>query len=674
LAESGSTSLGRTVAGAGGRFFLPDLSSGLCELLVRRPGQAVFHSPGLEIPETGAADFGRIVLPGGETLTGRVVDPQGSPLAGVEVWMMPTEPTATAPWGAEPFTRTGADGRFTVTGLAPQAAIVLSLCHEGSLPEKLVLGSLPAEPVTVTLRPAGVLSGTVEGPDGAPVPGALVYTRRTGGLHEETLQACATADQEVTTDGEGRFALPPLEPGWYTVFAQGKGFRRGRIDRLEVRAGPGSPLRFALERGAALAGRVSGPAGEPVYRAAVSIVRNGHGVQAMTDTDGRYRLEGLDTGSVAVTVWAIEQAYAETKQSTEIVPGENGLDIALAAAPPRPEQHAVYGRVVGPRGEAVPGAIVSAPGARAVSAVDGSFQLSLPEGKATLSAESADYPLGGRTIVEVSAAGVLRGVEIRLLPRVELKGRLTGLAADETAWAWVMATSSDLFRTIRGRVSADGSYLVAPLAAGDWRLVAGTGGRLTSPRSLHIEPGEAAVAADLDFPPVSPVSGRVAEAGGEPVAQAEVLFSSMESSVTATTRADGSFEARLADGEYSVKARRWGSEAETPYIPLVVAGAAAGLEIRLPPAIELHGLIRGLAPGQIPTIQIADPFVRAGTVDAGGAFHLSGLRPGIWTLRVKLDAESDNLPRLLTANVTVHEGDTDIEMDLTFPPEDAPPP
>src|SRR5579863_5139298 len=81
----------------------------------------------------------------------------------------------------------------------------------------------------------GTLRGTVTDPSAAVVPGATVVALGTG------------VSRTATTDGQGRYTLPNMPPGKYTVRADAKGFVTFIKPDLDVPAGQASALDIALQ-------------------------------------------------------------------------------------------------------------------------------------------------------------------------------------------------------------------------------------------------------------------------------------------------------------------------------------------------------------------------------------------------------------------------------------------
>ena len=110
----------------------------------------------------------------------------------------------------------------------------------------------PAKPAP-SPTPPPTLEGTVKGPDGKPVEGALVIARSTVDHSDPTLS--------TQTDASGRFRLAVRRAVPHMMRVEAKGFAGSTVEK----ARPGTPLVVALARGGVLEGTVrDGTTGQPV--------------------------------------------------------------------------------------------------------------------------------------------------------------------------------------------------------------------------------------------------------------------------------------------------------------------------------------------------------------------------------------------------------------------------
>ncbi len=304
----------------------------------------------------------------------------------------------------------------------------------------------------IELAPGGAISGRVtRAVDGSPVADGYAAAWETD----------TWATGSAGTDQDGRFRIEGLPTGDYHVYAEGAG-GENLVPRV-VTGSDGAELTFHVEVGAETTGvdlalapgggiegvvrsaRDGAPlAGVYVYANHVSGVG---GRDTMTGDDGRFALTGLAAGDHVVATnhadW-VHQAYDhvlfdETATPVRVTVGETagGVDFDLTAA----------GRIAGRVVDAVTGAPVEGvwiatfyrqdvplPGAWAVSAADGSYQVgSLPPGEWVYAIAYDDgdryawqwyngaLAFANATPVEVALEGVTTGVDFRL----HQPGRLT---------------------------------------------------------------------------------------------------------------------------------------------------------------------------------------------------------------------------------------------------------
>jgi carboxypeptidase family protein len=115
----------------------------------------------------------------------------------------------------------------------------------------------PAKP-RPSPTPVPVLEGTVKGPDGKPIEGALVIARSSVDYSDAALS--------TQTDATGRFRVTVKRPVAHTVRFEA----RGLAGRTVEKARPGTPLDVALAKGGVIEGTVrDGGSGQPVAQVRV---------------------------------------------------------------------------------------------------------------------------------------------------------------------------------------------------------------------------------------------------------------------------------------------------------------------------------------------------------------------------------------------------------------------
>jgi hypothetical protein len=514
------------------------------------------------------------------TLHGTVVDAAGEPVAGARVWI-PIQPLG--PPGA-PSAVTAADGSFAIHGLPPNEAFAV-VCADGFLQGEEII-PYPAEPVRIVLDKAAALRGRVLGPDGTPQPDAQVRARPAswnGGVSVVRFAYYCLPVDSVVADAEGSFAFERLEPGPFTVVAEVPGLHPGSSSPVLLEAGSTKNLDLQLREGGVVAGRVIDPDGAPIPGARVEVWLSPGEIKATSGPDGSFRLAGADRGYFQVRAsaehfqpGAVEVYLADEELKTDVVLEREGNLFEIA------------GRVLGPDGLPVEGALVAGSAAEAASARDGSFSLRLPEARFAgtpltvfLSARKEGLAPFRKDVVLSEAR--TEGLVIHLETGVRVSGRILGLTPAERKG--VEATLSGLAeggnRPIEITASSDaaGRFELGPVPPGSWLAAARSGHRRAS-RQIVLDPGQAEVSVDLTFPPLWEVSGRVFDAGGLPAARASVAASDGKGLVaSAWTHSDGTFSLRVPAGDLTLIVRHGHLDRLQPLV--VGAAPVSGVEVRL---------------------------------------------------------------------------------------------
>ena len=242
-----------------------------------------------------------VVIRGGAVVAGTVSDTSGKPVAGARILVVSgNEPDA----AVSRLTTSGADGTYRVVGLMPGPLQTLGVAAAGFVTvdgyasgRELIAGADTR--IDVTMIRGGVLEGTVRGPTGRVIAGALVHARA-----ERAREGLAGSDRAVTDNG-GRYRMTevPLGAGHVRVSAPGlyqpdasKGWYvvEGESDRRVVDV--------TMACGIPVVGRVVDTAGRSV--AGAGVLANGNASEGswsssrenrstLTDRDGRFAYPGL---------------------------------------------------------------------------------------------------------------------------------------------------------------------------------------------------------------------------------------------------------------------------------------------------------------------------------------------------------------------------------------------
>ncbi len=287
-----------------------------------------------ESPTTQPAAGATSELMPSETL-GRIVDMSGKGVAGAVV--SSTKP----PWTAT----TDSDGRFHLPIIDPGSPLILTIRAAGyAFREDLSLhrladGTYGPDKGVFELHRAGRLEGKVLGPDGRPLAAAplsvsTIQQYRHIGIHTSN-------HLRAITDAEGQFVIDAVPPGLLLLMYPWQGPSAGEVTAgkwaawtkpgerypsapikgvcaaVRIELGDGQTIKDRVvdlsQSTAAVEGQVLDRAGRPVPNAKVALYWKEKGgwlpvasldyPPAMTDANGRYRLERLPVGSWHIGAW-----------------------------------------------------------------------------------------------------------------------------------------------------------------------------------------------------------------------------------------------------------------------------------------------------------------------------------------------------------------------------------
>jgi uncharacterized GH25 family protein len=405
------------------------------------------HAAAPPTKDTAPATQTPAVVAAGSVLEGLVLDGTTSrPVAGAKVRASEERGSAAAPTATRASTATGAPaadldagrtattdakGRFRIEGLASGRYKVTAEARGFGLGARVI--SVPTPAVQVFLFAGGWITGTVRGPDGRPVGGALVFAEPDSPI---PLRPAAP----TTSDAAGRFEIVGLRDGVHRLVVRHPAFAPGGASRVFVEKGASAQVDVALSAGLTAVGRLVGGTGQPLRgRITVEEVDGeplptaGDRPQAEAGPDGRFRLEHLPRGSHVLAV--VARGYLAKRVNVELDPRDRQTDlgeVALEAG------LGIRGRVKDKAGRPVPAARIEAVQDRSAGIpaasleperseestdADGSFAVTVSSpGTYRITARASGY---GAAVKRVEA-----GSESATLV-LEPAGAITGLVVDE---------------------------------------------------------------------------------------------------------------------------------------------------------------------------------------------------------------------------------------------------
>lgn len=664
---------------ADGSFRIAGLDPGTYDITIRRRGYARFKQGGLEVPEADeATDVGEFSLVLGAQIQGYVIDPEGTPIEGVEISvreMADRSPHAmlaasVGAIGGTPDAITGPDGWFTVEDLLPEAEVELTFARSSYVRHQEPGVRAPrAEPVAITLRPASSLSGVVLDPEGQPIPGATVNLTRSvtaggGGMVMKMMRR-----EDTVADDVGAFRFENLEPGTVSLTVDAPGFQTANRDGIEIPKGEDvEGVEVRLEPGAVLIGRVTAPDGNPAIGA--ELRRAGESSEelamfdggATSDGSGYYRLEGLVPGTVSIA--AAHDDYVRTVRDVELDPGVNHLDLQFEGGQP------VDGVVTDGAGRGVPGATVrllqsgrSWGGPETISGGDGGFRFEgVADGTWRLDASAEGFaPYRGEDPIEIAGSPVV-GVVARLGAGAILTGSVQGVEERELADVQVEAAHLEGAAYASGNAASDGTFRLEDLAPGPYRVVArvGLSGRRAT-GEVTIEQGATSAHVDLRFGEGLTLRGRVT-LSERPFASAMVIASGrgIASSAWGETDHEGAFRLEgLEPGTYEVDVRQW--DTGISYRETVELDDDLEVEFEIPTATVTGRVVDAADRSPLSGVRVelasssgrVDPLLggRSGVSDLDGVFRVTNVPDGDWVLSAERKGFAAH-----TEPVTIREG------------------
>jgi len=660
------------VSGADGRFQLAGLPAGPEIVEARAAGFPPARSRQLPLPP-GSHEEVVLKLARGTTLSLRVTDAQGQPLAGVQVGVHPAGAAAGNPAGVllgegiegeplgEPMASgmTNAGGRVTLRAV-PVGECQLQLRHSGYVTRNLDHVKVPeggADLGEVQMEPGITVSGTVKDPDGHPVPSAEVMATRTA--ESPIFNATVTAGED------GGFEIPDLEAsGELYLQAQAKGFVPA--PPLKVTLPPEGEVTVHVLRERTLSGQVvESMSGAPVAGATVTLTairtmkvpglgaaRTFVGVgHATTGAGGIFRIGGLAPGHLRMSIKA--HGYQEAKREIDI-PEQSEPQPLLIELEKGAE---IRGRVVDPEGQPVAGATVATMGrtyAETRSDAGGSFVLDgLAPGAYELAADGAG--LHGEA---TGTAGADEELTIHMRRPRKILGLVLGPEGAPVTGARIQAWGATRVPPVQS--GADGRFTLTNIFPDQWTVSAVKKGLVPASKEVTV-PEDRDASVELHLKRGGTVEGEIRGLSASELERCQVNAGT----AAAAPGADGHFVLHgVPVGTVTVMAIvRPGNRSRGAVANITDPETPAHVTIDFAGGVTLSGTItRAGLPVQGLLVRVTGMGKPGGggtATDADGAFSFTGLEPGEYQLQIRSGAGEPLGGRHLTLSQ-----DTEIELEV----------
>lgn len=634
-------------SGPDGFFRVEDRRPGeTVDLDASRPGYAPAVAAGVQVPPDQPV---RLVMQPSSTVEGRTVDPDGKAIAGVRIFIHPSDPMSLG-GGFRMFSASRSrhavsdeTGFFRIEDVIPGGFEVQAMATGYQRSELENLEVRPGQELKgleVVLAPGAVIEGRVFSPSGQPLAGAEV------GVAEPAVDFFFGS---ATSDGDGRFRLEGIAPGTRAVQAEHRSYRRA-IKELEVRLGENS-VDLRLEGGVEVSGRVVDEGGAPVASARVSLragPRSWNQPDAATGVDGSFTLAGVADGTYRVV--ADKEGFASSREGVEVTVAGNdvsGIEVKLSTG------GAIVGQLSGLDFTELSQVQIWLMSGRRAGQVspDGSYRIdhvAPGEHRVTASLAGGSRQAEGRVTLEPGAPEARLDLEFG--DGLTLTGRV--LRNGEAARGLNVMVSGAGSTNRHGDTDHQGRFRFEGLEAGRYELlVYGYRG------SRHREPVELSADRDMliELQTVA-VSGRVVDAEDQsPIPNAQVLLTSAQPDDTApwqnaetTTDSRGVFRLRdVQEGSWKVRAVKAGYAPEEVDLVVVSGRPVDGLELSLQATdgIVLEVLLpSGRPPDMVHTavFDAAGRVVSRGSYPAGedGRVRVASVAPGTWDLFLDADGSA----------------------------------
>ncbi len=528
--------------GDDGGFRIADVPPGDYGAVVDSPGFAphtrsqlkVLRSPRGDQAESPvgdrSTDLGTIVLRPALPLSGRVVDAEGKPLAGVRVRFRHRLPPGARDWLPAREAATDASGTFQLAEMPPEPDLLYGFRFDlrgyrwrgtGFEIEPTGGGLRLAGPVT--LEPAWVLAGRVTDPSGEPIAGARVTPFKGDRIPEGA--------STHSTDAGGRFRIDHLAAPIGGVEILARGFVGAKVE-IEPRRSLDAAALDAVEPAAIvlepaettdLTIAVRDAQGRPVDSAEINFgchrdLASAYHEMAVTGDAGSHLLDRVPVGGPCSLSVRHPEHPKWWRSDLVVAAGQRVLVVDLDPAPWSLET--VRGRVVDDAGGAVPGAEVSLAlplrGAQYQARADGDGRFELRRVKEGAYRLTASAPGWATAELPVSVTADLAELEVTLEAGAVLRGTIGGVKPGEVDELGLRVYAQK-DPEIREAILGGDRYRIDHLGVGRWTVNAyAQGSHISS--ELEIEPGQTEARLDFELPAGHRLSGRLLIDGQPPPA------------------------------------------------------------------------------------------------------------------------------------------------------------
>jgi uncharacterized GH25 family protein len=300
-----------------GSFSFDGVSPGPFNLSARAPRRQEAELANLELKAGQDLTGLDLVLPPGAEVSGKVLSPEGRPVADAEVAVVQASENGFPAFSSLRATTDG-DGGYRINGIPP-GRHTLEARAEGYRRAVRDVEVTAAAAVDFALERGLEISGRVVDDAGSPVPGARLLLI----AGQNAFNSPRTA-----SEADGTFRFSGLQDGTYRLAALKDGYTSDRKGTTVTLAGaPVSGLEVKLSGGGTITGRLTGVEFSQLSR--VRISTNGP-ERGRVDPEGNYQISHLSPGEWTVTAVVPDTPlHAEGRVTLEPGAAEARLDLQL---------------------------------------------------------------------------------------------------------------------------------------------------------------------------------------------------------------------------------------------------------------------------------------------------------------------------------------------------------
>ena len=643
---------------AKGVFNIAGVAPGVYQINPTRPG---YVTPNINVSVTAGQTATKALFANPRAkVTGTVTDENKRPIAGARV--TPRNATREAGFnmmnfagfrfGGDAVAYSGPDGHYVARNVPIDSDIQMDATRKGfptgSSSTLHLNASEKKAGVTITIPQGIALTGKVLDQNGKPLSGVGVETVESsrdafGGARRMivNLMQQDRNDEMVHTGSDGTFTIRVKE-GTYDVIFKREGFSSKTVRAQQINAAA-KPIEVTLEPGVEITGRVTRN-GVGIEGVNINVMNESGGANAVTASDGSFRLEDLTAGSMMLLANKREDFIQEMRPVN--APAQN-VEIQVRAG------GRVTGHVTDKSNNPVTsfqagistsrsggGMVIQTPPIlKSFTTDDGSFTLeNVPAGPLQLVVTAPGFTTARVSGLNLEEGKALDDVKVELDTGVKLTGRVTGPNGAPVAGVTVREdTGASGNRVMRINpadsvtvTDANGEYTLDALEAGDKTFAFNHPDYLAESKQITLSGSSARL--DVSLSTGVRLTGSVVSEAG-PVSDAIVNAMSAANSgfgKSARTDGGGNFQMEgLAPGHYTITATKNGYANGTLRDFDVASGVPA--QIRMTSGGTIMGHVTGLSPKELenanvfangPTGQVNGP------VDSSGNYRIDGAPTG----------------------------------------------